>query len=61
MRRAIGTPEMKATSFRDLVARTPTCHSFLQPGALSALGLSACFHGAPRGGDGGYQLRKDME
>ena len=37
MRSAIGTPDMKATSLRDLLARTPTCHSFLHPGAFSAL------------------------
>jgi hypothetical protein len=30
-------PEMKAMSFRDFDARTPTCHSFFQPGALRAL------------------------
>lgn len=36
-RSAMGTPEMKATSLRDLVARTPTCHSLRQPGDLSAL------------------------
>ena len=36
-RRATGTPEIKATSFWDLLARTPICHSFRQPGDLRAL------------------------
>jgi hypothetical protein len=36
---ATGTPEMKATSFLDFVARTPTCHSALQPGDSNALEL----------------------
>ena len=34
-------PEMNATSLPDAVARTPTCHSFFQPGALRALWESA--------------------
>lgn len=34
---AIGTAEIKATSFRETDARTPTCHSLVQPGARSAL------------------------
>lgn len=33
----MGTAEIKATSFRDVVARTPTCHSFVHPGARRAL------------------------
>ncbi len=36
---ATGMAEMKATSFLDVVARTPTCHSFLHPGERSALYL----------------------
>ena len=35
--RLMGTPEMKATSFCDLVARTPTCQSFRHPGDFKAL------------------------
>jgi hypothetical protein len=37
---AIGTAEMNATNFRDVVARTPTCHSFVHPGARRALDMS---------------------
>lgn len=32
---------MNATSLPEAVARTPTCHSFFQPGALSALAMLA--------------------
>ena len=35
--------EIKATSFCDLVARTPTCQSFRQPGAFRALRIISSF------------------
>lgn len=35
----MGTAEMKATSLRDCVARTPTCQDWRQPGAFSALAV----------------------
>lgn len=37
-RRRQGTAEMKATSLRDCVARTPTWYLGFQPGAIMALG-----------------------
>ena len=40
MRSSVGMPEMNATSRRDFVARTPTCHSLRHPGAFRALSLS---------------------
>ena len=36
-RNATGIAEIKATSFRDAEARTPTCHSLDHPGESRAL------------------------
>jgi len=49
-RRETGTPDIKASNLRDLVARTPTCHSFRHPGDLRALKFLAAMQFAECGG-----------